>query len=272
MSPLVSIGQNRNCQPSLPPKQKLLARSGANYLSPSKFNLSDIENIFRENLPSPRSKLFPSSAGNTLMICRVEARVVSDPPSGTSCISHGQFYSLPHRPFPPRPPMLFSVHVCWTVAPGFSCGYPTFPRYMCAWYPCVRGDMFGYRDSYAGNKYYIADFQYELLTGAGFIVERKGVASVAEVRDLGVATTGHTGRCARSATISKVVRWHRIGLPECAFSHAQTDRSEVLKLKLEKMQRVQRVHGRVFTCWHRLQEASLEMCTKSRSGGNAHSL
>lgn len=35
--------------------------------------------------------------------------------------------------------------------------------------------------SFNGNKYYIADFQYELLTGAGFTVERKGVASVAQV-------------------------------------------------------------------------------------------
>ena len=36
--------------------------------------------------------------------------------------------------------------------------------------------------SFAGSKYYIADFQYELLTGAGFTVERKGMASVAQVR------------------------------------------------------------------------------------------
>lgn len=36
--------------------------------------------------------------------------------------------------------------------------------------------------SFAGSKYYIADFQYELLTGAGFTVERKGIASVAQVR------------------------------------------------------------------------------------------
>lgn len=41
-----------------------------------------------------------------------------------------------------------------------------------------------FRHSFAGNKYYIADFQYELLTGAGFTVERKGVASVAQVRFL----------------------------------------------------------------------------------------
>ncbi|CAM9442021.1 unnamed protein product [Ascophyllum nodosum] len=45
---------------------------------------------------------------------------------------------------------------------------------------------------YAGNKYYIADFQYELLTGAGFIVERKGVASVAEVGNNVAAVVGAT--------------------------------------------------------------------------------
>lgn len=37
-------------------------------------------------------------------------------------------------------------------------------------------------NSFNGNKYVIADFQYELLTGAGFTVERKGVASVTQVR------------------------------------------------------------------------------------------
>eukprot|EP00903_Cladosiphon_okamuranus_P017704 g16303.t1 len=43
-----------------------------------------------------------------------------------------------------------------------------------------------------GNKYYIADFQYELLTGAGFTVERKGVASVAQVGNSVTAVVGAT--------------------------------------------------------------------------------
>lgn len=34
-----------------------------------------------------------------------------------------------------------------------------------------------------GTQYYIVDFKYELLTGAGFTVDRKGVASVAQVKD-----------------------------------------------------------------------------------------
>ncbi|CAM9608660.1 unnamed protein product [Pylaiella littoralis] len=45
---------------------------------------------------------------------------------------------------------------------------------------------------FASNKYYIADFQYELLTGAGFTVERKGVASVAQVGNSVNAVVGAT--------------------------------------------------------------------------------
>ncbi|CAM9288701.1 unnamed protein product, partial [Laminaria digitata] len=45
---------------------------------------------------------------------------------------------------------------------------------------------------FAGSKYYIADFQYELLTGAGFTVERKGVASVAQVGNSVNAVVGAT--------------------------------------------------------------------------------
>ncbi|CAM9839871.1 unnamed protein product [Ectocarpus sp. 6 AP-2014] len=43
-----------------------------------------------------------------------------------------------------------------------------------------------------GNKYYIADFQYELLTGAGFTVERKGVASVTQIGNSVNAVVGAT--------------------------------------------------------------------------------
>eukprot|EP00752_Nemacystus_decipiens_P004820 g4387.t1 len=52
-----------------------------------------------------------------------------------------------------------------------------------------------------GNKYYIADFQYELLTGAGFTVERKGVASVAQI---GNSVTGVVG--ATTANRAKTVK------------------------------------------------------------------
>ncbi|CAM9371803.1 unnamed protein product [Scytosiphon promiscuus] len=54
---------------------------------------------------------------------------------------------------------------------------------------------------FAGNKYYIADFQYELLTGAGFTVERKGVASVAQVGNSVTAVVGAT-----TANRSKTVK------------------------------------------------------------------
>lgn len=38
-----------------------------------------------------------------------------------------------------------------------------------------------------GTQYYIVDFKYELLTGAGFTVDRKGVASVAQLKNNVVA-------------------------------------------------------------------------------------
>jgi hypothetical protein len=34
-----------------------------------------------------------------------------------------------------------------------------------------------------GTQYYVLDFKYELLTGAGFTVDRKGVASVAQLKN-----------------------------------------------------------------------------------------
>lgn len=34
-----------------------------------------------------------------------------------------------------------------------------------------------------GTQYYLVDFKYELLTGAGFTVDRKGVASVTQLKD-----------------------------------------------------------------------------------------
>ena len=34
-----------------------------------------------------------------------------------------------------------------------------------------------------GVQYYLVDFKYELLTGAGFTVDRKGVASVTQLKN-----------------------------------------------------------------------------------------
>eukprot|EP00904_Undaria_pinnatifida_P002119 jgi/Undpi1/11908/HiC_scaffold_4.g01607.m1 len=45
---------------------------------------------------------------------------------------------------------------------------------------------------FAGSKYFIAEFQYELLTGAGFTVERKGIASVAQIGNSVNAVVGAT--------------------------------------------------------------------------------
>lgn len=61
-----------------------------------------------------------------------------------------------------------------------------------SWFPSVCGVIVSGSpsSSFAGSKYYIVDFQYELLTGAGFTVERKGVAGVTQVKILAAPKKG----------------------------------------------------------------------------------